>query len=626
MSSEPRPTPPAQSTRDSISGARVLAGHLVEGSDLDRATAALAIVPVLDALQAAAPSGRVLLAGPSAALLAASLPGVEQVDVLVRTLPDVRAIGDLAGLRSGVHLYCGGLDAFTTDRRYDLVVALGGPQRLLGPDSEGMDVPQLVGHLTGLLTDTGHLVLDIANELGLDDLVSGRPDPEFSSDQGWHVGADGFADRRLFARERGPLLADHGLEAVATYATLPSAAHHRVLVRAEALTTPGLQQQAAAAGARCLDELLLDTPMLREPRTTVHRVVEAGLLDELSPGWLIVARRRDTTDTTDMPVPQAFPAVVELETDSRWQAISIIDADGGEVRQWADHSGDDERSEGALVRSVPSETASGASLELRIRAACASRNHARIRAEITAYAAWVRAEQRWGSDGASRVFATPANTVVDGAGGLHLADASWRLSSVVTPEEALVRGLRDFARRLLATAAVHPWRVGTTPDELTTTLAAMVGLTVTAATTERVARIEGEIEALRLGTPELTGDLVDDNLESGRFGRDLPVRDAAGYRELLAHDRAQARTLREQQGQVVWLEGTLRHRDRYIRRLESLIESYEHTLTYRTVEAIRSPRRLATAKAVSAAKSTANDVLPPEAMSKARRLASRLLS
>ncbi|MEO7447201.1 MAG: hypothetical protein ABI336_02910, partial [Humibacillus sp.] len=64
---------------------------------------------------------------------------------------------------------------------------------------------------------------------------------------------------------------------------------------------------------------------------------------------------------------------------------------------------------------------------------------------------------------------------------------------------------------------------------------------------------------------------------------------------------------------------------RYIRQLERTIERFEETLTYRAVEAIRAPRRIATDKAVSAAKTTARDALPPGALDKARRLATRVL-
>ncbi len=48
-------------------------------------------------------------------------------------------------------------------------------------------------------------------------------------------------------------------------------------------------------------------------------------------------------------------------------------------------------------------------------------------------------------------------------------------------------------------------------------------------------------------------------------------------------------------------------------------------MTYRAVEALRAPRRIATEKAVAAAKATAQDALPPGALSKARQLAARVL-
>ena len=608
-------------THDEVSGARVLRGHQIAGSDLDSAQVPLAALEVLGPVLARSP-GRVLLAGPRAALLVASIPSAERVDVLVRALPDVRRISDLAGLRDGVRLFCGGVDAFEAEHDYDLVIALGGPERLLAPDSTGLRTQQVVDRLSGWLREGGVLAFDLANGLGLDDLVSARPDPLLASDEGWYVGADGFEGRHLFAHERAALLGDHGLVPVVTYAALPSLATHRVLVHEAALTTADLRERVAAAAGGSLDGLLDDGPVLRDPRATLRRVVEADLLDELAPAWLVVAHRADQPQAD---AASGYPLLVDLEPDSRWQALSVVDATGGRHQVWADRSGDDERSEGPLVRSLQHEATPGQVIEVLMREACAARNHAAVRREVTRYADWLRRDSHWKAPVSARVFATPSNVVLDPAGELHLADSSWRFSSTVTGDEALVRGLRDFARRLLASAAVHPWRAATTPDELTVTLAAMVGVSVTAHMLGRIARIEGEIEALLRGLPDDVDELTEVNIDRGRFARDLPVRDAVGYRELLAHDRSQARSLREKEGQVEWLEGTLRHRDRYIKRLERIIESYEGTLTYRTVQVIRSPRRAATAKAVSVAKSTANDVLPPEAMTRARRLAQRML-
>lgn len=606
---------------DEVSGALMINGHMITTADLDTLTAPLAIAAALQPLLAD-PVQRVLLAGPRAALLVSSVPVAQRVDVLVRGLHDARRIGEMAELREGVRLYCGTADAFQPDDSYDLVIALGGPERLLGPDSRGLGVAELIGRLTGFVREGGHLVVDVANELGLDDLVSGRPDPSLSSDEGWHVGAQGFDSRHLYANERAGVLERNELVPVVSFSALPSLDASRVLLRPEALDTADLRGRAANSSGFALDSLLANGPVLRDPRPTMAQVVEAGLLDDLAPAWLLVGQRGGRTATT---TAHRFPILVEAETESRWQVFDIIDEAGAERRSWADGAVDDERSEGTLVRLLRAETSRGRSLEVAMRDACAQRNHAAVRREVSRYATWLRQDSEWDGRTASRVFATPSNVLVDESGDLCLIDASWRLTSSVSADEALVCGLRSFAVRLLASAAVHPWRTAATPDELTVTLAAMVGLTVTRSTIARVAHIEGEIEAMRQGVPDQVDELTQDNLDRGRFGRNLPVRDGVGFRELLVRDRSQASALREKEAQVAWLEGTLRHRDHYIRRLERFIENYEQTLTYRTVAAIRSPRRAATAKAVSVAKSTVNDALPPETMSRARRFAAKVL-
>jgi hypothetical protein len=142
---------------------------------------------------------------------------------------------------------------------------------------------------------------------------------------------------------------------------------------------------------------------------------------------------------------------------------------------------------------------------------------------------------------------------------------------------------------------------------------------------QRVAAVEAEIAATIAGRPDDLEMLLARNLEQGQFARDLPAPDEIGFRELLTHHRVISRALREKAGQVEWLEGTLRHRDRYIRRLEKVLERYEETLTYRAVEALRAPRRIAAEKAIAVAKSTAQDTLPPGALSKVRQLAARAL-
>lgn len=608
--------------RDAISGARILVGDMLMWSDLDSLDVPLAAREVVRTAITAKQPRRVLLAGPRAGLLVDAVPTDVPVDVLVRALPDARLLGDRAGLHKSADLYCGGLDVFEPGHTYDLVVALGGPERLLGPDSEGLTESQVVGRLAALLDDGGRLVVDLANELGFTDLVAAVPDETLESDAGWHIGAQGFATRHLFARERAGLLEAEGLQLEATFAAMPSVDAHRVLVHDGALGDGALRDQVGFHAGKAMDEHFATTPMLREPRNVVERVVEAGMLDELAPGWVVVATKGADSDQD----ATGYPALVvaEADADSRWSTVAVIAADGSQTVAWADSRTDAETSEGTVSRGL-APLAPGRSFELDLRRACATRRHAAIRSRVRQYAAYLSDGKIWTTQTAEqRFFATPANTLVDGDR-LRLADPSWRRTGVVSGDDALVRGLRDFARRLLASGSAHPWRVTVTPDELTITLASMAGLTVTEAMITRVARIEAEVASTVDGRPEDQPELLERNLEQGRFARDLPAPDEIGFRELLTHHRVISRELREKQGQVKWLEGTLRHRDRYIRTLERVIERYEDTLTYRAVEAMRAPRRIATEKAVAVAKSTAQDALPPGALSKARQLAKRVL-
>ena len=234
--------------RDPISGARILVGDMLMWSDLATLETPLAVREVVRTAIAAQRPQRVLLAGPRAGLLVDALPTDVRVDLLVRALPDARLLGDRAGLHESSDIYCGGLDVFAPGHSYDLIVALGGPERLLGPDSRGLSEAETVARLAALLDDGGRLVLDLANEMGFTDLVSSLPDATLESDAGWHVGAAGFSARHLFARERSSILAAEGLQSEATFAALPSVDHHRLLVHHEAVA--GRAPARSRRGAR----------------------------------------------------------------------------------------------------------------------------------------------------------------------------------------------------------------------------------------------------------------------------------------------------------------------------------------------------------------------------------------
>lgn len=609
---------------DAISGATILVGEMIATSDLAHLSVPQAAGQIVQKLVETRAPRRILLAGPRAGLLLPVIPTDRSVDVLTRSLPDIRDLSVLGGLHTHISHYCGSFTDFKPNRSYDLVIALGGPQRLISPDCVGMTTQETINRLGDLTADGGVLVTDLANELGLTDLVSAVPDPQLAEDTSWWVGADGFSPRAAYARERDSLLRDAGFRPGKSYAALPDLDGYNLLIADTLATDPARAGRVQSIAAQATNADLADLPMLRDVHQMLGRVTGAGLLDELSPAWLLIAEK--TTGDEEPAWAEDLHEVVQVETGlDDWSQMLAIGSTGSVSRTWVDGATDAERTEGRLSRTLAAAATEGDSLDDSLRAACARRQHSEIRALVRRYAAWLGDQKTWaGQQVSHRFFAIPRNVVVTDDG-LALVDSTWSLALSVSPGDSLLHGLRDFAINLLASGGAHPWRIGVTPDELAVTLAAMAGFSVTPSDIVRVNTIRCQIEADIKGSPEIDPEELEAHLERGRHARDLPAPNEVGYRELLTQYRSLAREMREKDGQIVWLEGTLRLRDRYVRRLEKTIERYEETLTYRTVEVLRSPRRIATSKAVSLAKSTADEVLPPGAVSRARGLATRLL-
>lgn len=626
MATKSPATTDADRYRDEVSGATILRGELIAWSDGSLVSEPTAIREVVRSIVAARSLRRVLLAGPRAALLVGAIPDDVPVDVLLRSLPDTRRAGDAAGLHERSRLFSGGLDSFTPDHDYDLVVALGGPGRLLGPDSVGLSHADVVARLAQPLSDDGILLLDVANGLALTDLVAADPVVPNDSDDLWHVGAAGFDARAPYRAELPALLDGSGLTTARTYAVLPDLDHSSMLVDVAACSTDAPTATTARVRSHAITTVarrLSGSAMLRDPRVVIEQVIDAGALETLAPAWLLVTAKGDAAF-------DGLPLLVDAEdgVEPRWARVVSIADDGTSSVTWADGHTDPETSEGKLSRDlVAPSPVDGRFLDMVLREACAVRQHIRIRDVVRRYNEWLHATAAHPAAQSDRRFsATLDNILVRPDGTFEIFDRSWRRQGIVSGDHMLILGLRRFARTLLASAAPHPWRTDSTPDSLTYTLTAMVGVVPKPEDIERLAIVEAELDLLRTGSDEDLADAAQDNLEQGQITRGLPAATATGFREMLMYDRAQSRRMRERDGQVAWLEGTLRHRDRYIRELEKLIDGFEATLTYKTVQAVRAPRRIATEKAVSTAKTTVKDALPPDFMNKARRLARKALN
>ena len=608
---------------DRISGAEILPGDLAEWSDLDHLTAPGSVLGLLRDTIWPTATGTVLLVGPLAASALEGVPAKLAVDVLVRSRPDAQRLSTITQSRKGGSLYCGGLRNFAPGRTYDLVIALGGPELFCGPDTTGLTEEQSIATLAGLTAPGGTLVLSVANHVGIHELLGASPTLDPESPQAWTIGADGFSPRHLYRREYTDALEAAGLTAISEYATFPAPQTINTIVASDQLGGQTPSRLRAHLAATCT-EYFSDRPALRSPAAAVNDLVEAGQGMALAPGWLTVARLggSESSDAAASATP-SWPALIRTETgmSQRWAQVITVSAQDRVTTAWAHPNGHDESSEGLLSRVLAGGVAApGRTLETALREACARSSHTQVRRLLTGYARWLRDEDAWVGHTGQRYFATPENVIVSGPDQFSLGDSSWRLNRAVAPTEALVHGLRVFARRLLESAAPHPWRPTISADVLTQTLGGMVGLHIGHANIVDVARTEAHYEAILTGRQDEVETLVDQNLDLTASDRGMPAASATGFRELLQHDRTRALALRDNDGQVAWLEGTLRMRDRRVKELERQLERYEESVTYRTFHAFGAPRRLA----AGAAKSTVQEALPPDFMDKARGLAKRM--
>ena len=201
-------------------------------------------------------------------------------------MPDARDATVTTGLHGRARVFCGGLDGLDAEGSYDFVVALGGPQRLLGPDSEGLTDAALVRLLAERVAEGGLLVTDIENHLGVHDLFATRPALDPDADEAWHVGAPGFGGRNLYRHEVDEVLADASLTVRAVFAAYPTPT---ATPSSSTPTVSTVRFDSTAARAarwsvtRAITDHFSDRPCLRDPRDVAARVTEGGLTGQSPP-------------------------------------------------------------------------------------------------------------------------------------------------------------------------------------------------------------------------------------------------------------------------------------------------------------------------------------------------------
>ncbi len=176
------------------------------------------------------------------------------------------------------------------------------------------------------LAPGGTLVVDVANELGLHELLAAQPQLDVDSDDAWHVGGDGFNHRRLHLAELEDAGQDLGLTPDALFGAYPTPDTHHLLVDGAALVAgePGLTAAARLHSCRAAERHFRDIPALRDPRSTVERLVDGGVVTQLAPAWVLVAHLGEAAPPLDLP------AVIDAETwvDPAWARVNTVDHAG----------------------------------------------------------------------------------------------------------------------------------------------------------------------------------------------------------------------------------------------------------------------------------------------------------
>jgi hypothetical protein len=616
-----------QQTIDAASGVRLIGGEVMT-RDLPQVTHPGSIAYLFSRLLESV-EGDVLLLGAKAASLLDVVRPHRQVDIQVRSLPDARDLASRAQEREHLRIFCGGFERFAPTATYDIVVCLDGPEGLLTPDSEPLSHADTIQGIGRHLSDNGQALLAIANDLGIDNVFRLDMRTLFDADASWYRGADGYDQRRAIFPELDELVTRAGLQPAQAYCGYPSFDLMSLLVTPEVADDRAARAGVQSLIARIENQAHRSGPSLVDLYAMSRRFLEAGMARQTAPGWLLLVTKGGVS------APE-IPDLVLSEDGTGREWASIMTAshrEGDWRRDVISLAGSDSMIERRVMRdlsAVGSLLPDGELLEPMLRAECERGNLTGVRRLVRAYADFITDTESGEEIASRRFFAVPGNVVVSGDGGpredlltygsMSLFDASWSWAEDLSPELALARGLRDFARRLLQSGCEHPWQPDISPDALAQTLLAMVGRTWSDVTATEVARREAELEVvLHGGGPTVESTLLAENIASGASQFTATSAPSRGYREALSSVGRMSQELHERGDQVEWLEASLRQRDQRVNDLQGELQRVKSSSSFVLGRRLTAPVRTVRDRSLSRARNTALQMLPPQLVRRADR-------
>ncbi len=171
-----------------VTRSNLIGGEMLNWSDLHPGDARPAAAgPAATALLAAVlqPDDTVLIAGPHGAdVITAAVGQVTSVDLLLRSAPDAEELAELLDDAKG-QVFCGSLDRWVVDETYDVIVALDGLERLVGPDTASFPWVQALDRLRERLRPGGRLLLGATNSFGFERLIQPDITAALPRDEDW---------------------------------------------------------------------------------------------------------------------------------------------------------------------------------------------------------------------------------------------------------------------------------------------------------------------------------------------------------------------------------------------------------------------------------------------------------
>jgi hypothetical protein len=290
-----------------VTRSNLIGGEMLNWSDLHPTDSRPAAGgPAADALLDAVlqPTDTVLIAGPHAAgLIAAVAARATSVDLLVRSAPDAEELAETLTEAKG-QVYCGSVDRFvpgSTDEKYDVVVALDGLGRLVGPDTASFTWGAALERMTARLVPGGRLLLGAENAFGFERLVQPDITAALPRDEDW--GRDVADTAPAGLKPLRHALQTAGVDVTQTYAVFPS------LARADVALTQ-VDGFAAVVGARALTSVN-EGPTLMDPYRVVLDAARAGLGMELAPAWYFVCGGQPAEVLPEGAVPGGTGVLLE---------------------------------------------------------------------------------------------------------------------------------------------------------------------------------------------------------------------------------------------------------------------------------------------------------------------------